>query len=211
MANLFGLVLIISSLLLFPSIPNVHARKKNLPMPEKTPWIENINQFGHERVAELRFYVQDVLGGENSTVYEVARASITPDSPTSFGQVRVLDDLLTTKPDINSEKVGRVQGLITSSDLETSALAMNVNFVFTSGEYNGSTISVLGRNQIMNQKRELAVVGGTGKFRYARGYATASTYSYDAETNYGVLEYTLHVTYVDESSITTGLQPEASN
>ncbi|KAL6545946.1 hypothetical protein OROGR_009820 [Orobanche gracilis] len=208
MASLFSLVLIFPSLiLLFASIPNVHARK--LLMPEKTSWLKNINQFGNERVSELRFYVQDVLGGENSTVYEVSRASITPSSPTSFGQVRVLDDLLTTKPDINSEKIGRVQGLITSSDLETSALAMNVNFVFTSGEYNGSTISILGRNQIMNQKRELPVVGGTGKFRYARGYATASTYSYDDETSYGVLEYTLHVTYyVDESTISTG---ETSN
>ncbi|KAI3446230.1 hypothetical protein Pfo_002895 [Paulownia fortunei] len=196
MAKLIGFILVVSAL--FIATPSGYARKQG-PDAEKA-WFQNVCQ-GNEKVAKLHFYVQDVLGGENATVYEVARASITPNSSTSFGQVRVLDDKLTAEPDFNSEEVGRIQGLITSADLETSALAMNLNFVFTSGQYNGSTISILGRNQILNKERELPVVGGTGVFRFARGYAITSTYSYDVETNYGVLEYTIHVTYVDESGI----------
>ncbi|KAG8368126.1 hypothetical protein BUALT_Bualt15G0012700 [Buddleja alternifolia] len=197
MAKLIIVVLMLSSL--FLAIPNVYARKQQGPEP-KTSWFQSICQ-GKEKVAKVHFYVQDILGGENVTVYEVANASITSTSPTSFGQVRVLDDLLTAEPNINSQEVGRVQGLITSADLKTSALAMNLNFVFTAGEFNGSTISILGRNQIMDTERELPVAGGTGKFRFGRGYALTSTYSYDPITNYGVLEYTIYVTYVDESTI----------
>ncbi|KAK4477205.1 hypothetical protein RD792_016419 [Penstemon davidsonii] len=122
------------------------------------------------------------------------------DLATGDAVVGVLDDLLTAEPDINSQEIGRVQGLITSADLKTSGLAMNLNFVFTAGEYKGSTISILGRNQIDDEHRELPVVGGTGIFRMARGYAITNTYSYDAVTNYGVLEYTLYVTYVEDAA-----------
>lgn len=193
MAKSISLILIVSSFLI--AAISIDGR----PTSDEA-WSHNICQ-GTETVTKLHFYVQDVLGGQNPTVYEVARASITANSPTTFGQVRVLDDLVTAEPDINSTVVGRIQGLITSGDLETSALAMNLNFYFTSGEYNGSTISILGRNPLMNKERELPVVGGTGGFRFARGYAITSTYSYDAESNYGVLEYTLYVSHYGDSSV----------
>nr|WCZ54760.1 dirigent protein 6 [Phryma leptostachya subsp. asiatica] len=193
MAKLIVLVLMVSSLLAAIS------GRKQIAEAEKL-WFQNICR-GTEKVAKLHFYVQDVLGGSSPTVYEVASANITSNSPTTFGQVRVLDDLLTAEPDRSSEEVGRVQGLITFSDLETSALAMNLNFYFTSTEFKGSTISILGRNQLMNTERELAVVGGTGVFRFARGYAITSTYSYDVNTSYGVLEYTLYVTYNNDSNL----------
>ncbi|CAA3000384.1 Hypothetical predicted protein [Olea europaea subsp. europaea] len=122
---------------------------------------------GNEKFGKLHFYVQDVLGGLNATVLEVAQAEITSNSPTSFGQVRVIDDLMTAEADSSSAKLGRAQGLVTFADLENSGLAMNINFIFTAGIYNGSTLSVLGRNLMTEQNRELTVVGGTGIFRLA--------------------------------------------
>ncbi|KAL0429271.1 UNVERIFIED_CONTAM: Dirigent protein 21 [Sesamum radiatum] len=152
-----------------------------------------------EKVAKLHFYIQDALGGSNATVWEVARSQITSTSATSFGQVRVLDDLITAEPDRTSQKLGRAQGLITFSGLEESALNMSLNFYFTSGKYSGSSLCIVGRNPISSKNRELPVVGGTGVFRMARGYSISNTYSYDAATNYGVLEYTVYVAYnVDE-------------
>ncbi|CAA2958131.1 Hypothetical predicted protein [Olea europaea subsp. europaea] len=152
---------------------------------------------GKEKTTTLHIYVQDELGGENPTVLEVARSNITSTSTTSFGQVRVLDDLVTAGPDRTSEKVGRAQGLITFSDLQESALTMNLNFVFTSGPYNGSTLCMLGRNPMGKKYRELAIVGGTGVFRLARGYAITNIYSYDVNTSHGVLEYNIYVAYVE--------------
>ncbi|CAA2940356.1 Hypothetical predicted protein [Olea europaea subsp. europaea] len=154
---------------------------------------------GKETTTSIQVFVQDELGGQNPTVWEVARCNFTSNSATSFGQVRVLDDLVTTGPDRSSERVGRAQGLITSADFHESALTMNLNFIFTSGQYNGSTLCMLGRNPLGNQYRELAIVGGTGVFRMARGYAITNTYSYDIETSYGVLEYNIYVAYVDTS------------
>nr|WCZ54763.1 dirigent protein 9 [Phryma leptostachya subsp. asiatica] len=151
-----------------------------------------------EKVAKLHFYLQDALGGANATVYEVARSTITANSAATFGQVRVLDDVITAEPDRNSKKLGRAQGMITFTGLDESALTMNLNFYFTSGEYCGSTLCIVGRNPINSTDRELPVVGGTGHFRMARGYSISNTHSYDPVANYGVLEYTVYVAYYDD-------------
>ncbi|KAL0384447.1 UNVERIFIED_CONTAM: Dirigent protein 4 [Sesamum radiatum] len=168
---------------------------RNTPPPDtEESWFQNVICNGNEDTVILHFYVQDVLAGENKTVYEVARADITSTSPTSFGQVLVADDRLTAEPDYYSEEIGRVQGLVTSADLDVPTLSMYLNFVFTSGAFNGSTISIQGRNELLSQQRELAVVGGAGVFRFARGYAILTTYYFDPEmSQYGVLEYTIYV------------------
>ncbi|KAI3467156.1 hypothetical protein Pfo_023819 [Paulownia fortunei] len=157
----FCTILILCSLLIAGTYATSRKEAK-----EAEKWFQNLSQL-KEKVAKLHFYVQDALGGPNATIWEVARAEITSVSPTMFGQVRVLDDLITAEPDRNSEKLGRAQGLITSADLRESGLAMNINFVFTAGEYNGSTLCILGRNPIDSRNRELPVVGGTGVFRMA--------------------------------------------
>ncbi|XP_042003713.1 dirigent protein 21-like [Salvia splendens] len=49
-----------------------------------------------------------------------------------------------------------------------------------------------------DDKRELPVVGGTGAFRFTRGYAIQTTYSIDFPAHYAVLEYTVYATYDSE-------------
>ncbi|KAL0422884.1 UNVERIFIED_CONTAM: Dirigent protein 11 [Sesamum latifolium] len=132
--------------------------------------------------------VQDLLKGENQTVHEVARANITSNSATLFGSVRVLDNPMTAGPDINSEPVGRFQGLVTSADLQILSFAMNINFVFTSGRFRGSSISISGMNQVLTEQRELPVIGGTGAFRFARGYVITTSYFSDPDKSHNVLE-----------------------
>ncbi|KAK6120783.1 hypothetical protein DH2020_045470 [Rehmannia glutinosa] len=122
-----------------------------------------------QKVAKLHFYLQDALGGSSATVWEVARSAITATSTASFGQVRVLNDLITAEPNRNSEKLGRAQGMITLSGLEESALTMNLNFYFTAGEYRGSTLCVAGRNPISSKNRELPIVGGRAFFVWHAG------------------------------------------
>ncbi|KAK6157717.1 hypothetical protein DH2020_011965 [Rehmannia glutinosa] len=182
-------ILILFSLL----IANTYATSKEAKDAEK--WFQKYLSQRKEKVAKLHFYIQDALGGPNATLWEVARSEITSDSPTMFGQVSVLDDKITAEPDRNSEELGRAQGLITSADLRVSGLAMNMNVVFTSGPYNGSTLCILGRNPIGSTNRELPIVGGSGVFRMARGFSISNTYSYDPVENYGVLEYTVYVFY----------------
>ncbi|KAL0422885.1 UNVERIFIED_CONTAM: hypothetical protein Slati_3311400 [Sesamum latifolium] len=197
---LICLMLIVISSLCMDLPSRAYARKTGPPAKpdsttdEKELWIQNISYDGRQTTITIHFYVQDLLAGESKTVFEVASASITADSPSDFGQVRVLDDLVTEGPDYHSTPVARAQGLITYADLNVAALAMNMNFVFTSGIFRGSTICILGRNQIDLPEREVAVAGGTGFFRNAAGFALTKLYSYDVEKEYGVLEYTLYVT-----------------
>ena len=56
---------------------------------------------------------------------------------------------------------------------------MVVNFAFLKGMYNGSTISILGRDQILQKVREIPVVKCSGMLRFSHGYALAKTFRID--------------------------------
>nr|WMQ56629.1 putative dirigent protein [Sesamum angolense] len=157
-------------------------------------WFHSLDQAKETRT-KLHFYFQDVLGGDSPTVWKVAESAVTSTSSTTFGQISMVDDLLTAGPEPGSEVVGRAQGTIGFADLHNTAIQMGLNIVFTEGKYKGSTITVLGRNPIFEKDRELPIVGGTGVFRMARGIAVSNTHSFDVNTNYGVLEYTLYITH----------------
>lgn len=74
---------------------------------------------------------------------------------------------------------------------------MSITFLFTSGKNKGSTLIMLGRNNLSEKFRRIPIVGGTGVFELARGIATTSTYSFDPVSHNAVLEYYLVVTHDD--------------
>lgn len=146
-----------------------------------------------QKLTHLRFFLHEMTNPPNQTAFPVAQAATTSQSPTSFGAVSVIDDLLLTGPDAGSELIGRAQGLTVSADQSQSAMLMATNFVFTAGKYNGSTLTMLGRNRLSAPVRELPIVGGSGAFRFARGYAETSTHSIDQNTGIVIAEYNLYV------------------
>ncbi|KAL0412400.1 UNVERIFIED_CONTAM: Dirigent protein 21 [Sesamum radiatum] len=158
---------------------------------------------GKERLTRLRFYLQDVVGGENKTVWPVAKSNLSDVLPSAFGTVCVLDNLVTIGPEIDSQEVGRLQGLIGLADFHEKALVMLLNVVFTKGEYKGSTLSILGRNPLDDKIREVPIVGGTGAFRMARGYVITRTYSTDETHIRNVYEYNPVVFHMDGDDITS--------
>ncbi|XP_030512156.2 dirigent protein 22-like [Rhodamnia argentea] len=148
-----------------------------------------------EKMTHLRFYLHDTLTGQHPTAFPVAQAAITNTSSTFFGLVAVIDDPLTVTPDLNSTLVGRAQGMYASSSQSEVALTITMNLVFAEGAYNGSTLSVLGRNPILKNPRELTIVGGTGVFRFARGYIQLRTYTYNATTNNAIVKYDVYASH----------------
>ena len=130
-----------------------------------------------EKLSHLHFYFHDIISGKNATACRVAEAPSTNHSSTFFGATVMIDDPLTIKPDINSKIVGRAQGMYAFASQSEFSLLMVLNFAFTEGKYNGSTLSLLGRNKVLSSVREMPIVGGSGVFRFARGYAHAKTYS----------------------------------
>ncbi|KAL2490625.1 Dirigent protein 23 [Abeliophyllum distichum] len=155
-------------------------------------WFKKLPE-AKEKVTKLHFYFHDTVSGKNSTAFVLAQSNITSTSPTFFGVFNVADDPLTIGPEPDSKIVGRAQGIYGTASLEEIALLMTLNFVFTDGKYNGSTLSVLGHNPILHKYREMPIVGGSGVFRLARGIATAQTVWYNRSSNNAVVEYTVMV------------------
>ncbi|XP_062198358.1 dirigent protein 21-like [Phragmites australis] len=142
----------------------------------------------------FKLYFHDVVGGTSPTAIRIAQAPSSNTSSTSFGAMVAIDDPLTTGPSrSSSQEIGRAQGTYTFADQKTFGLLMIMNFVFTAGEHNGSSLAIFGRNEVLNNIREMSIVGGSGKFRMARGYVQAHTIDSGTTTGETVVEYTVNV------------------
>lgn len=146
------------------------------------------------KLSNLQFYMHDITGGPNATAMQVAPSQPLNFSGTNpiaalFGSTYVIDDPLTATPDPKSTLLGRAQGIYAMSSLSEFSLLMTLTYAFISGPYKDSSISVVGRNMVMRDVRELPIVGGTGIFRLARGYCLVHTHSisrFEAVIQYNV-------------------------
>ncbi|XP_021282016.1 dirigent protein 19-like [Herrania umbratica] len=118
---------------------------------------------------------------------------MTNTSATFFGSMVMMDNPLTVAPEFDSKLVGRAQGIYASASQSEVGLLMVLNMAFTQGKHNGSALSVLGRNPVFSTVREMQIVGGSGLFRFACGYAQAKTHSVDLNTGNAVVEYNVYV------------------
>ncbi|KAK1262779.1 hypothetical protein QJS04_geneDACA001156 [Acorus gramineus] len=149
---------------------------------------------GKEKFTKLHFFLNDVISGKKPSAVLVAIPNGTTageGSPEPFGSVYVVDDPLTDRPGGNV--VGNAQGMYMSAGQDLLSEVIVMDFGFTSGEYNGSSISVFSRNPLSQTNREVAVVGGRGVFRMARGFAKLKTYFFNTTTGNAIVEYTVYV------------------
>lgn len=146
---------------------------------DEATWAKRVDS-GNQVVTTLQFYFHDKLSGSNPSAIKIAQPLQNTNSPNLFGNLLMIDDPLTVGPDPSSKLVGRARGLYGSAGQADMNLIMALSYVFTDGIYDGSSFSLLSINQVMHSPREMAIVGGTGLFRLARGYAIAQTYQADA-------------------------------
>ncbi|CAA2983072.1 dirigent 22-like [Olea europaea subsp. europaea] len=143
----------------------------------------------HDKISHLHFYFHDIVSGKNPTAILIAGQR------NSFGSTAMIDDPLTEGPEPSSKLVGRAQGMYAMTSQQDGSLLMVVNFAFNEGKFNGSSVSVIGRNPVLDAVREMPVVGGSGIFRLARGYALAKTYQYNITSGDAVVEYNVFITH----------------
>ncbi|KAI3827061.1 hypothetical protein L1987_01123 [Smallanthus sonchifolius] len=139
------------------------------------------------KTTRLHFYFHDIVSGKQPTAIPIIRPK------NAFGTTAMVDDPLTLDTKPRSKLVGRAQGLYALASKHDQALLMAMNFAFTYGKYNGSTLSVMGRNPVLDAVREMPVIGGSGVFRFARGYALANTVRYNPKTGNAVVQYNVTV------------------
>lgn len=147
-----------------------------------------------QTLSHFKFYWHDIVSsGANST-----SATIIPPLPkynttTSFGMVNVMDNPLTLGPELGSKLVGRAEGFYALTSQSQINLLMVMNFALFEGKYNGSTITIVGRNAVSENEKDIPVVGGSGIFKFAKGYAHAKTYFFDPKTGDATTEYNVYV------------------
>ncbi|KAL5707761.1 hypothetical protein ACHQM5_018623 [Ranunculus cassubicifolius] len=162
------------------------------------PFGESLNpkMLGLKKKKLTRFVVYDHnIRTGTPTAFVIVPAPNTTGIPsnTAFRALTLVDNPLTTGLELNTTHVGRIQGLMAAAGKDEIALFSAFNMVFTVGKYNGSTISIYGRNNIMAPVREFPIIGGSGRFRFATGYAELRTAMYTPATGDATLQFTLYV------------------
>ncbi|CAK7325770.1 unnamed protein product [Dovyalis caffra] len=150
-----------------------------------------------KKVSKLHFFFHDRISGKNPTSVLIARPNITKDGKSQelpFGSLFAVYDPLTIGPEPTSGVIGHAEGLYVMSSQDVLTLVTYLDFGFTSGKFNGSSISVFSRNPVTEKERELAVVGGRGKLRMARGFVELKTHFTNETASDTIVE--CHVTVI---------------
>ncbi|XP_059431364.1 dirigent protein 25-like [Corylus avellana] len=115
-----------------------------------------------------------------------------------FGTLSVFDNELTEGHELGSGLVGKAQGFYVASSEDGTSQTMAFTTMFESGGY-ADSLSFFGVHRIAVSESQLAVMGGTGKYVNAKGYATVKTFPATNQQNNGgvetLLQFTLYLTY----------------
>ncbi|XP_074320759.1 dirigent protein 22-like [Silene latifolia] len=186
----FPSIILLLTLIIFPTTNAIFSRRIT-----KEEFNSNKQQQQPDNLTHIQFYFHDYVTGPSPTALRIAQASSTAQSTSTFGALVMIDDPLTEGPDNSSKVIGYAQGMYGFADQKQLALLMTMNLVFSEGQFNGSTLSVMGRNSVMESVRELAVVGGSGLFRSATGYAQAKTVTFMDTNGATIVEYNVYVSH----------------
>ncbi|OEL36087.1 hypothetical protein BAE44_0002894 [Dichanthelium oligosanthes] len=127
---------------------------------------------------------------DNATADESTLSLLS--SPRQFGDIVVLNNALTEGPGGDSPRVGTAQGFAVRASEGGIVSHLTMHMVLDAGEHRGSSVTANGRIDMDARVRESVIIGGTGKFRFARGYMLSRNYDYDLARG-GVVEIDVYV------------------
>nr|CAD1839783.1 unnamed protein product [Ananas comosus var. bracteatus] len=114
-----------------------------------------------------------------------------------FGTLTVMDDELTEGPELGSGVVGKAQGFYVASSEEGTSQTVALTAMLTAGEY-ADSISLFGVHRTAESESYLAVVGGTGKYAGAKGFAKVAVVrtpaaAHETDGVESVLQFTVYL------------------
>lgn len=86
-----------------------------------------------------------------------------------FGTITVIDDVLTSGPELGSQPIGKAQGVYVASSADGTTQMMAFTAMIEGGEY-GDSLNFFGVYKIGTAMSRLSVTSGTGKFKNACGF-----------------------------------------
>uniref|UniRef100_A0A0E0BGP8 Dirigent protein n=1 Tax=Oryza glumipatula TaxID=40148 RepID=A0A0E0BGP8_9ORYZ len=145
----------------------------------------------------LHFYMHDAYTGPAPTAMRVVSGrSLLDDggdaAPRQFGDIVALNNALTEGPSAGSARVGTAQGFAVRVSEGGVVSDLSLHMVLEAGEHRGSSVTAKGRIDMDAGERESVVIGGTGRFRLARGYMVTKNYDYSLATG-GIVEIDLYL------------------
>ncbi|KAJ8770839.1 hypothetical protein K2173_021754 [Erythroxylum novogranatense] len=146
-----------------------------------------------QKLTHFHFFIHHTYSGSNPSVIQIVPTPPTNISAYTFGSMSMVDDPLTEGPNLSSKLIGKAQGFDGSSAQEETSLIVAINIVFTEEKYNGSTITLLGREQLSSKVREFPVIGGSKIFRFAQGYAQTRSYFINSTSGDAIAECDIYV------------------
>ncbi|KAL3581499.1 hypothetical protein D5086_015831 [Populus alba] len=103
---------------------------------------------------------------------------INPNTAPLLTGLTVVDDELTEGHELGSAVIGKAQGFYLASSLDGTSHTMAFSVLLHGGENHGEiedTISFFGVHRTATPESQIAVIGGTGKYENAKGYASVET------------------------------------
>ncbi|KAJ3682766.1 hypothetical protein LUZ60_012993 [Juncus effusus] len=111
-----------------------------------------------------------------------------------FGTTTVIDDELTEGHEIGSAVIGQAQGFYVASSQDGTSKTVLLTACFEGGE---DSLTFFGVHRMVAPESHIAVIGGTGKYEQAKGFAVVqNVQSGDQGTTDGVetlLEFSVHL------------------
>lgn len=91
-----------------------------------------------------------------------------------FGTITIIDDEMTEGRELGSGVLGKAQGFYVASSQDGTSQTMALTAVFES-EHFTSCLSFFGVHGTASPESQIAIIGGTGRYANAKGYATVQT------------------------------------
>lgn len=185
-------------------IPLVNPKINGIITNNNLPNLVGLNAAQSSTVFQNRGTSNVVSGGNNQPFVS---AGNLPSGFTlqklMFGTVTVIDDQITEGHELDSAVVGRVQGFYLASSLDGTSQSVVLTILLHGGEHHDGvvddSISLFGVHRTASPNSEVAVIGGTGKYENARGYAALETLlKEDQHTTDGVdtiLHFNVYLTH----------------
>nr|XP_043626504.1 dirigent protein 25-like [Erigeron canadensis] len=143
------------------------------------------------------------LGGAITNVFQTGTGGTGPTLGLAlqhlmFGTIIVFDDELTDGYEPGSGLIGKAQGFYAASSVDGNSQSITFTAMFKNRNYLDS-ISFFGVHRTGVSESHLAIMGGTGKYVNAKGYAKVKAVPLNnQQITYGwetVLEFSAYVTY----------------
>ncbi|KAJ0045922.1 hypothetical protein Pint_06199 [Pistacia integerrima] len=115
-----------------------------------------------------------------------------------FGTMTVIDNELTEGHELGSGFVGKAQGFYVASSIDGSSQTMALTTMFQSGNF-VDCLSFFGVHRTATSESQLAIMGGTGKYVNAKGFAIVKTLretnQHETDGVETLLVFTVYVSY----------------